>query len=58
MVAEQKKLSDLVTPTPKQRALFEATWRATMEGNPEYLLWGGAAGPGKVTHFVGELSSS
>lgn len=40
-------VSDVIKPKPKQAQLFDATWQGTISGDPEYLLFGGAAGPGK-----------
>ena len=39
---------DVFQAKPKQRLLAEAMWRGTLTGDPEYLLWGGSAGPGKL----------
>lgn len=38
---------DVIEPKPKQRALWDAMWQGVITGDPEYLLWGGSAGPGK-----------
>jgi hypothetical protein len=38
---------DVIAPKPKQQQLFDTAWRGMQSGDPEYLLWGGAAGPGK-----------
>ena len=40
-------MSDVIKPKPKQQQLLDAMWQGTMTGDPEYLLFGGAAGPGK-----------
>src|SRR5262245_4670049 len=40
-------LSELIHPKPKQAEMIAAMWRGVMTGDPEYLLWGGSAGPGK-----------
>mgnify|MGYP001573982523 CR=1 FL=1 len=46
--AERKlRLSDLINPLPKQRELLDLLWRGVSVGDPEYILYGGAAGGGK-----------
>ena len=41
------EFSDVFSPKPKQRQLLDAIWKGALTGDPEYLLWGGSAGPGK-----------
>jgi hypothetical protein len=38
---------DVIQPKPKQQQLFDVAWRGVQTGDPEFMLWGGAAGPGK-----------
>ena len=39
--------TDIFSPKPKQRQLLDTVWAGATTGDPEYLLWGGSAGPGK-----------
>lgn len=41
------RLSELVNPLPKQQQLLDLTWQGVTTGDPEYILYGGAAGGGK-----------
>lgn len=41
------RFSEVVKAKPKQRQLFDTAWQGVMTGDPEYLNWGGSAGPGK-----------
>lgn len=45
--AQEVNISELIHPTPKQRQLLDAVWEGVRTNNPEYILYGGAAGPGK-----------
>lgn len=45
--SELNFIPDVIAPKPKQQQLFDVAWEGMQTGDPEFMLWGGAAGPGK-----------
>ena len=44
---ERIRFSDVVRLKAKQRLFVDSVWQGIRTGDPEYILFGGAAGPGK-----------